>query len=222
MGNWGNDKMEIHHIPSQILAYALNKSSPEPELLKRLRRETHLKVLYARMLSSPFQGRLLAMLSRLIRPKRILEVGTFTGYSTICLAEGLKAEGKLITLEKNIELKYLIEQYLKEACIFDRVELNFGDALESIPQLADSFDLVFLDADKANYLTYYELILPKLHKGSLLIADNVLWYGKVLDENAKDKESRGIRSFNDFVSRDERVSSLLLPIEDGLMLVWKK
>lgn len=222
MAIWVNEHITFDQLSSEILAYALAKASSEPALLARLRRETHLKVLYARMISSPLQGRLLAMLSRLARPKRILEVGTFTGFSAICLCEGLQEDGEMITIEKNEELNFIIEPYHQEAGISQQVDVRFGDAKEMIPTVEGTFDLIFLDADKANYTTYYELLIPKLKQGGLLIADNVLWFGKVLNEAYQDKESVGIRAFNDLVSQDERVESLLLPLEDGLMLAWKK
>lgn len=205
-----------------LLGYVQAHSAPEPPLLARLRRETHLKVLYPRMLSSPVQGRLLALISRLLRPRRILEVGTFTGYSSICLAEGLPADGQLITLEKNPELGFMIHPYLKAAGISEQVDVRFGPALEQLPALSPPFDLAFIDADKGNYRSYYQRIMPLLRPGGLLMADNVLWDGKVADAQYQDKETRGIREFNEAVQADPQAFPLLLPLDDGLMLAMKR
>ena len=165
----------------QIQAYVEAMSGTEPPLLKRLRRETHVKVLYPRMLSGPYQGRVLSMISHLLAPEYILEIGTFTGYGAICLAEGLAENGKLITLEKNEELDFMIHPYLNEAGISDRVEVRFGNALDSLNELDGPFDLVFIDADKGQYVSYYESVLSKLSSRGVILVDNVLWYGKVLD-----------------------------------------
>ncbi len=209
-------------LTHELLAYALRKSEPEPTLLAELRRETHLKMLYPRMLSSPLQGRLLAFFSHLLKPRQILEIGTFTGYSCICMAEGLAEGGKITSIDKNEELGYFINNYLKKAGIENKVDVHFGPALDIIPTFTDIFDLIFIDADKANYLEYYQLVLPMLRPGGLILADNVLWSGKVIDESQQDKESRGIRAFNDFVRADEGVATFLLPMGDGLMMIWKK
>jgi len=209
-------------VEEALLAYAEAISSPEPELLARLRRETHLKTLYPRMVSGPYQGRLLALISQMLRPQRILEIGTFTGYSCICLAEGLAANGQLITLEMDAELAYLIRPALKEAGIEHQVDLRFGRALELLPQLEGPFDLVFIDADKANYVTYYQEVLSKLSPNGVILADNVLWNGKVLNPQIMDKETEGLRKFNETVQQDDRVEQVLLPVRDGLMLIRKK
>ncbi len=209
-------------FPADIQQYSDAHTSPEPPLLAALRRETYLKLLYPRMVSRPSVGRLLAMISRLVQPKRILEVGTFSGYSSICLAEGLQDDGKVITLEINIELEDMIRRYHEEAGIQDKVDVQFGNALDLIPDIDGMFDLVFIDADKANYPTYFELTLPKLRPGGLLIADNVLWSGKALDPTANDKESVGIRAFNDLVTAHPAVDQLLLPVDDGLMFAQKR
>ncbi|RMG27049.1 MAG: O-methyltransferase, partial [Bacteroidetes bacterium] len=166
-------------LPQHIEAYALRITEEEPPLLARLRRDTHLKALYPRMLSSVVVGRLMAMLSRLMRPRRILEVGTYTGYSALCLAEGLAPEGRLITLELNPELQHISQPYFREAGREHQIEQRLGDALQLIPQLNESLDLVFIDADKGSYPAYYDMLLPKMRQGGLLLADNVLWSGKV-------------------------------------------
>ncbi|MDW3650176.1 MAG: O-methyltransferase [Bacteroidia bacterium] len=204
-----------------IEKYIESYSSEEPELLRKLRRRTHVEVLYPRMLSGPYQGRLLAMISHLLRPERILEIGTFTGYSCICLAEGLAAGGKIVSLELIREREDFIRKWLKEAGIEEQVELIFGDAYDTLPNLSGEFDLIFLDANKARYLDYYHLVFPLLKKGGLILADNVLWDGKILSDTYTDKETLGIRAFNDFVAQDERVSKVLLPIRDGLYLIRK-
>jgi predicted O-methyltransferase YrrM len=209
-------------ISSEIEAYMAAHSSPEPEYLARLRRETYLKVLYPRMLSGHLQGRLLAMISRILQPRLILEVGTFTGYACICLAEGLSPDGKIITLEKDPELEIYIRQGLLDAGISDRVELRFGDAASLLPDLPGPFDLVFLDADKQNYPLYYDLLIPRLKPGGMILADNVLWGGLVADETQSSKEIDGIRQFNARVAEDQRVEKLMLPMRDGILMIRKK
>ena len=209
-------------LPQPLEDYLSAISTPEPELLQRLNRETHLKVLYPRMLSGPVQGRFLAMLSLMLRPKRILEVGTFTGYSALCLGEGLPDDGEIVSIELLREREWLIRKYLAEAGLTERIDLRFGRALEIIPTLSGPFDLVFLDADKANYAAYYKLIVPLMPAGGVLVADNVLWDGKVVDASVKDKETEGIRSFNLTVNEDSRVEQVMLPLRDGMLLVRKK
>ncbi|MEO0898207.1 MAG: O-methyltransferase [Bacteroidota bacterium] len=205
-----------------ILDYALSMTEDEPALLQRLHRDTHQKVLYPRMLSDHYQGRLLALLSKLIRPKRILEIGTFTGYSCICLAEGLAEGGEIHTLEMNSELGFIIFPYLEEAGIADQVHVHFGKALDTLPTIKGEFNMVFIDADKGNYLNYYKMIIDQVPSGGLILGDNVWWDGKVLSEAFHDKESVGIREFNAFVRKDERVEKVFLPIRDGLFLLRKK
>ena len=212
----------MEFLASKIQTYIEAASGIEPPLLRRLRRETHVKVLYPRMLSGPYQGRVLSMLSHLLAPKYILEIGTFTGYGTICLAEGLAAKGKLVTLEKNEELDFMIYPYLKEAGIEEQVEVRFGNALDHIEKLDGPFDLVFIDADKGQYVSYYEAVLSKLSSRGVILADNVLWYGKILDPQIMDKETVAIREFNKRIQEDDRVEQVLLPIRDGLMMIRKK
>ncbi|WNJ21215.1 O-methyltransferase [Pontibacter sp. G13] len=209
-------------LPPDIDAYVAAHTSPESELLAELNRDTHLKTLYPRMLSGHVQGRILSMISHMIRPKRVLEIGTFTGYSCLCLAEGLPEDGKIISLELNPELEFMIRPRLIEAGIEDQVELVFGDAMTNLESIEGPFDLVFIDADKARYPIYYERVLPKVRTGGFLLVDNVLWSGKITDLSVKDKETTGIRAFNDLVTEDDRVEQVLLPVRDGMMLVRKR
>jgi caffeoyl-CoA O-methyltransferase len=209
-------------IPPRIEAYLSDISSPEPELLYRLNRETHQKVLYPRMLSGQVQGRFLAMIAQLMHPQHILEVGTYTGYSALCFGEGLPPQGRITTIELNPEKGWLIRKYLEQAGLAEQVELILGRAAEVLPDLRGPFDLVFLDADKANYPQYFEVIVPKMSQGGLLIADNVLWDGKVVDPAAQDKETEGIRRFNRLVRDDKRMEQVLLPLRDGMLLARKR
>ena len=202
--------------------YITGHSQGETELLARLNRETNMKVLMPRMLSGHLQGQVLKMFSSMIKPKHILEIGTFTGYSAICLAEGLTAGGKLITIDINAELEPLVKKYLTEANLTSTVDCRIGNAVKIIPQLAEKFDLVFIDADKENYSTYYDLIFSKMNVGGFIIADNVLWSGKVLmDEEKMDKDTRAIHLFNKKVHADKRVHHVLFPVRDGLMVARK-
>ena len=203
--------------------YALLYTTEEDPVLYDLYRETHVKVVYPRMLSGHLQGKLLEMFSHMIRPDHILEIGTYTGYSAICLAKGLNDGGKLITIELNPELHDLAKKYFERAGLSNSIIQKSGRALDIIPGLKETWDLVFIDADKENYLNYFKLVIERVRKGGLIIADNVLWSGKVLDpEEKQDKETRGITAFNEFVRRDERVERVLLPVRDGLMMLRKK
>jgi caffeoyl-CoA O-methyltransferase len=194
----------------------------EPEtLLQRIDRETHLKVLMPRMLSGHYQGRVLSMLSKLISPKRILEIGTFTGYATLCLAEGLATDGILFTLDINVELEDRVRGYFADSAYNDQIKYILGDATQTVNTLDEQFDLVFIDADKKNNGTYYDLIFDKVRAGGLIIIDNVLWSGKVLT-NQQDKDTKNISTFNDKVAADQRVEKLILPVRDGLFIVRKK
>ncbi|MBN1413988.1 MAG: O-methyltransferase [Bacteroidales bacterium] len=208
-------------IDDQLLEYITSYSSPEDPLLSELYRETHSKVLYPRMVSGHMQGRLLEFISRMIQPAAILEVGTYTGYSAICLAKGMKPDGKLHTIEINDELQPVIDKYIRRAGLKDNIVLHFGDAGNIIPTLKIRFDLVFIDADKQHYLDYYQLVFEKVKPGGYIVADNVLWGGKVISRS-QDKETRGIVAFNEFVKNDNRVEKLILPVRDGLMLIRKK
>ncbi|MFV0591781.1 MAG: O-methyltransferase [Draconibacterium sp.] len=203
--------------------YILDHIDEEDAILKELDRETHLKVLGARMLSGHLQGQVLAMISRMIRPKYILELGTFTGYSAICLAKGLQSDGKIVTIEMDDELESLAAKYFQKAGIQDKVEQRIGSALEIIPTLKEKFDLVFVDADKREYPDYYNLLIDRLESGAFIIADNTLWSGKVLDTlRADDHQTRGILDFNTLLKNDNRVEKVLLPLRDGMTLIRKK
>ena len=208
-------------LPEAISQYAEAHSSPESPLLRQLNRETHLKVLMPRMLSGHLQGRILAMLSHMLRPAYILEIGTYTGYSALCLAEGMQADGKLITIDINEEREGLVKRYIQEAGWQDRIVPMIGKALELIPSLPAGIDLVFIDADKINNQAYYDLVFDKVRSGGFILIDNVLWSGKVAT-SAKDKDTLAMQAFNDYVQADERVENVLLPLRDGLMLVRKK
>jgi len=209
-------------INLKILEYSESHTTEETDLLRKLYRETNLKVIMPRMLSGHSQGVLLKILSCMIKPKYILEIGTYTGYSAICLAEGLTEGGKLITIEKNPEVESIAKRYFSESGQSEKIDFRIGDAMEIIPNLKQTFDLIFLDADKENYLNYYNLIFDKLRKGGIIIADNALWEEKVLQTpKPNDKETIGIQKFNDFVQADKRVENILLPIRDGLMIVRK-
>ena len=213
----------MHFLPNEIEEYVGQHTEKESELLYELDRVTHLKVLQPRMLSGHFQGRLLSLLSHLIQPKRILEIGTYTGYSALCLAEGLQKDGELITIDVNYELEELIRTYIEKSPYSTQIQLLIGDAMDVIPSLDGEFDIVFIDADKSNYLNYYQLVLPKVKQNGLIIADNVLWSGKVIDgENNHDIDTQTLIEFNQFVQADDRVQNVLLPVRDGLMVVRKK
>ena len=203
--------------------YILEHIDAEDEVLKELSRETHLKVLGARMLSGHLQGQVLTMLSKMIQPKNILEVGTFTGYSAICLAKGLSEGGKLITIEINDELENFARKYFVKAGLQNKIEQRIGKALEIIPSLKLTFDLVFLDADKHEYIDYYNSVFNKVDSGGYIIADNTLWSGKVLDIPAHDDfQTKGIIEFNKFVANDKRVEKVILPLRDGMTILRKK
>ena len=204
--------------------YAEQHTTEESELLKKLNRDTHAHVLMPRMLSGNLQGRMLAMISHMIRPQKILEIGTFTGYSALCLAEGLAEGGKLITIDINEELETMVRGYIKEAGMEDSIDYRIGNAMQLLPDLDEQFDLVFIDADKINYLNYYKLVYKKVRKGGFIIADNVLWSGKILLKDGKkpDKDTQALLDFNKFVHEDKTVENVLLPLRDGLMILRKK
>lgn len=205
-----------------IEKYIYSHTTVEDEILKRLYRETNLKILNPRMLSGHLQGKFLEMISKMIRPEKILEIGTYTGYSAICLAKGLAENGKLFTIEVNEELQDFAKRYFIETGLDSRIIQLTGDALKIIPELDYTFDLVFIDAAKDSYLDYYHLLFDKVRSGSFIIADNALWDGKVADQNiVPDRDTRGIIAFNDFVQNDPRVENVLLPFRDGIMLIRK-
>ncbi len=207
----------MHFLSEELENYVANHSQSEPELLQKLNRETHLKVLQPRMLSGHFQGRVLSMLSKIIAPKVILEIGTYTGYSALCLAEGLKADGVLHTIDNNEELLPIQQKYFKASGYADKIKQHTGNALEIIPRISDSFDLVFIDADKENYANYFDLVISKMNPGGIILSDNVLWSGKVLTEpKPNDKSTIAIKAYNKKLIEDPRVETVLLPIRDGL------
>jgi predicted O-methyltransferase YrrM len=212
----------MEFIAQGLADYANAHSTVASSLLQRIERETHLEVLQPRMLSGPFQGRLLSLISKLVQPKRILEIGTYTGYSALCLAEGLTKEGKLITLDVNEELHKRVQGYFNASDYSEQIDYRIGDALDLIPALNEPWDLVFIDADKKNYVNYYDLVVDRVRSGGLILADNVLWSGKVIDEKAQDKETVLLRQYNERINRDERVENILLPIRDGIMVARKK
>lgn len=206
----------------KIDTYVEKHTTKEDAVLKSLNRETHLKTFYPNMLSGSVQGKFLEMISFMISPMRILEIGTFTAYSAVSLAKGLKDGGKIISLEVNEEMESFARKYIKKSGFNNKIELIIGNALDIIPVLEDEFDMVFIDADKEQYVDYYELALPKLKSGGFILADNVLWSGKVLESESKsDKETKGIKAFNKHVKNDNRVEQVMLTIRDGLMLIRK-
>ncbi|MET1053810.1 MAG: O-methyltransferase [Pedobacter sp.] len=208
-------------IKEDLQDLLLKFCEPENVLLQRIDRETHLRVLMPRMLSGHYQGRVLSMLSKLITPKRVLEIGTFTGYATLCLAEGLATDGILYTLDINIELEDRVRGYFAESPYDAQIKYILGDATRTVNDLDEVFDLVFIDADKKNNGTYYDLIFDRVRPGGLIIVDNVLWSGKILT-NQQDKDTRNISTFNDKVAADDRVEKLILPVRDGLFIIRKK
>lgn len=212
----------MEFIAQGLADYANAHSTVASSLLQRIERETHLEVLQPRMMSGPFQGRLLSLISKLVQPERILEIGTYTGYSALCLAEGLTKEGKLITLDVNEELHKRVQGYFNASDYSEQIDYRIGDALNLIPALNETWDLVFIDADKKNYLNYYDLVVDRVRSGGLILADNVLWSGKVIDEKAQDKETVLLRQYNERINHDERVENILLPIRDGIMVARKK
>jgi predicted O-methyltransferase YrrM len=206
-------------ISSGLLDYVTKHSNEEPQILKDLTRETYQKVLLPRMLSGPLQGRFLSVLSKIIRPKKILEIGTYTGYATLCLAEGLAPNGIIDTLDKNEELLDFQKKYFNRSGYGDQINQHLGNAIDIIPKLSSDYDFVFLDADKTNYINYFELIIPKMNSGGVILSDNVLWSGKVIKEaDVKDKDTQVLQKFNKLLATDTRVESVLLPLRDGLTI----
>ncbi|MBC9813333.1 class I SAM-dependent methyltransferase [Crocinitomicaceae bacterium CZZ-1] len=213
----------MEFIADELDQYVCAHSENEPDYLKELNRKTHVEVLQPRMLSGHFQGRVLSMLSHMIRPKRILEIGTYTGYSALCLAEGLVEDGLLITIDVNEELEELVHAFIEKSGLSEKIKPLIGDATKIIPTLDEEFDIVFIDADKRNYINYYHQVFDKVKTGGYIIADNVLWSGKVLEAYEKlDKSTQIIMDYNKLIHEDERVQEVLLPIRDGLMIARKK
>jgi len=210
-------------ISKEIQEYTNLHSQTEPKLLQELNHETWQKVMNPRMLSGTYQGRLLSLLSKLIRPKQILEIGTYTGYSALCLAEGLSADGLLHTIDHNEELAGIQQKYFNKSIYKNQIKTYLGEAIDIINNFKIKFDLAFIDADKANYANYYKTIIPKMNPGGLILSDNVLWSGKVLQKaDAKDYDTQALQVYNKLVNNDSRGESILLPIRDGLMLTRVK
>jgi len=213
----------MEFISKKLDDYICAHTSEEPKLLYELNRETHLNVLQPRMLSGHFQGRVLSMLSKMIQPKDILEIGTYTGYSSLCFAEGLAEGGHIITIDKNEELEDLVHDFVSRSEYKDQIKCMVGDAMKIVPQLKRSFDLVFIDADKGNYLNYYSMVMNKIRKGGYIIIDNVLWSGKVLDKvQDNDEDTKVLIELNKTIHEDSRVEEVMLPIRDGLFVVRVK
>lgn len=213
----------MYFLPENLDKYVVDHSEQEPKLLQQLTRETYQKVLQPIMLSGPYQGRVLSMISKLIRPKSILELGTFTGYATLCLAEGLNENGTLHTIDINEELVDFQRSYFDKSEFGEQIIQHTGSALDIIPQLDDTFDLIFIDADKPNYSNYFHLIIDKLNKGGVILSDNVLWHGKVVEPlDEKDKSTKAVLDYNTLLKNDERIETVLLPIRDGLTISRKK
>ncbi|MDA9343884.1 O-methyltransferase [Algibacter sp.] len=213
----------MHFIPENLDDYVVSHSENEPELLQELNRETYQKILQPRMLSGHYQGRILSMISKLVNPKNILEIGTYTGYSALCLAEGMQIDGGLHTIDINEELIDFQRKYFNKSGFGNQIHQYLGDALEIIPKLDTSFDLVFIDADKENYSNYFNVIIDKLNTGGIIISDNVLWSGKVLETTFKkdDTSTPALIEYNALLKEDERIETVVLPIRDGLTISRK-
>ena len=209
----------MNFLPDAIDDYAIKHSQKEPKLLQELSRETWQKVLNPRMLSGNFQGRILAMISKLINPKNILEIGTYTGYSALCLAEGMQYEGTLFTIDKNEELEGFVKKYFNKSEYKNQIKQLIGNAIEIIPTMNEKFDLVFIDADKSNYINYFNLIIDKMTPGGVILSDNVLWSGKIIEEvDPKDIDTKVLLEYNKLLNSDNRIETVLLPIRDGLTI----
>ena len=207
----------MHFISEELEEYVAEHSQAEPELLIKLFKETHQKILQPRMLSGHFQGRVLSILSKIIHPKHILEIGTYTGYAALCLAEGLQKEGTLDTIDIKEELVSIQQKYFDLSPWKNQITAHLGDALTIIPTLHKKYDLVFIDADKENYINYFNMVVPLMNKGGIILSDNVLWSGKVLEAlNPKDESTKILLEYNQMVNNDPRVETVLLPIRDGL------
>ena len=209
----------MNFLPEKIDNYSVSHSQKEPQILQQLTKETWQKVVNPRMLSGAFQGRVLSMISKLIQPKNILEIGTYTGYSAICIAEGLQEHASIDTIDKNEELADLQNKYFEKSGFRNKIIQHVGPALEIIPTIHKKFDLVFIDADKSNYSNYFHLIIDKMNKGGVILSDNVLWSGKVVEKlDPKDQDTKALLEYNILLNTDKRIETVLLPIRDGLTI----
>ncbi|WP_272021979.1 O-methyltransferase [Olleya namhaensis] len=212
----------MYFLPEKLDDYVVAHSQDEPELLQQLTRETYQKILQPIMLSGPYQGRVLSMISKLIRPKSVLELGTFTGYATLCLAEGLHPEGEIHTIDVNEELEDFQRKYFHKSGYGTQIHQHLGSAIDILPTLDKTFDLIFIDADKPNYVNYFHLIIDKLNPGGIILSDNVLWHGKVIEPvDPKDVSTNVVLEFNTLLKEDPRIETVLLPIRDGLTISRK-
>lgn len=213
----------MHFLPEDIDNYVVNHSQDEPELLQQLTRETYQKILQPRMLSGPFQGRVLSMISKLVNPKNILEIGTYTGYSALCLAEGMQNDGELHTIDINEELFDFQKKYFDKSEYSSQIHQHLGNALDIIPNFDINFDLVFIDADKDNYPKYFDIVINKLNSGGVILSDNVLWSGKVVQQlKTDDTATKALLQYNKLLKQDNRIETVMLPIRDGLTISRKK
>lgn len=213
----------MHFLSDELEKYVENHTAPESEILHELNRETHLKVLIPRMLSGHVQGRVIATFSHMIKPKRVLEIGTYTGYSALCWAEGLADGGKVVTIDKNAELEKMVRGYFERSRMNDKIDFKVGNAMEIIPTLNEEWDIVFIDADKENYINYYNMVIDHVKPGGFIMADNVLWSGRVLlEENKMDKDTKVIAEYNNLVMKDDRVEPVLFAVRDGIMVCRKR
>jgi predicted O-methyltransferase YrrM len=207
----------MHFLPEKLDEYVVKHTQEEPQILYELTRETWQKVLNPRMLSGAFQGRVLSMITKLVNPSTILEIGTYTGYSALCMAEGLAKDGMIHTIDKNEELVSLQDKYFEKAGVKNQIEQYVGNALEIIPTIDTTYDLVFIDADKSNYINYFNLIIDKMNPGGIILSDNVLWSGKVIEKlDPKDLDTKVLLEYNALLNSDDRIETVLLPIRDGL------
>lgn len=213
----------MEFISKELDDYVCNHTQKEPEWLYELNRETHLNVMQPRMLSGHFQGRVLSMISKMIQPKDVLEIGTYTGYSALCMAEGLAEDGHIVTIDRNEELADLVQRYIAKSPYEEKIKCVIGNAMEIVPGLKREFDLVFIDADKENYINYYKMTFDKVRSGGYFLFDNVLWSGKVIQPvSEKDTSTKTLMELNQLIHEDDRVEEILLPIRDGLLLARKK
>ena len=205
-------------IDEKIIEYSIKNSDPPSNLLNDLERETNLKILQPRMLGGNFQGRFLSFLSKISKPKSVIEIGTYTGYSALCIAEGLDPNGVIHTIDNNEELTYIQNKYFEKSNYRSNIKQYTDDAIKILPKLNITFDFAFIDADKINYINYFEIIIKKMKKGGLIVSDNVLWSGKVLEENSQDEETEMLKKFNSMLKKDKRITNLIVPLRDGLSI----